>query len=66
MIKPPPHKLICPQCNYSKVIRPKSDAFDINDFFQDCPKCSTAMKKTELATMSDSIKSFFSKVFGRR
>jgi len=48
-IAPKAYKLKCPKCNYSKVIKPKSDVI----FFEDdiCPKCATKMIVVELSIL---------------
>ncbi len=38
-IKPPPSRYQCPSCNWSKVVRPQSDALTPLDYFDECPKC---------------------------
>jgi|GEM_PF-6271442 len=43
MITPNPIKFICPDCGYEKTVRPQSDALDIKDFMQICPKCKISM-----------------------
>jgi len=58
----PPHKLKCQNCGYSKVVRSKSDALEIIDFHQKCPKCNKWMEKTTLSQL-DTI---MEKIWGRR
>ena len=48
MIQPQPFKFICPKCNYSKVVKPKSDALNPMDMMSKCPKCGAMMEKKEL------------------
>ena len=38
-IKPSPSQYKCPSCNWSKVVRPQSDALTPLDYFDKCPKC---------------------------
>jgi len=48
MIKPQPFKYKCPQCNYSKVVKPKSDVLNPLDMIDTCPKCKSKMDKVDL------------------
>lgn len=48
MIQPRPFKFVCPQCGYSKVVKPKSDALSPLDMMNICPKCQTKMEHKEL------------------
>ena len=64
MINPPAHKFICPKCNYSKIVSPKSDALDLSDYLQVCPKCNVEMKKVELSTLSDEVFAYVKDKFG--
>ncbi len=48
MIKPQPFKYQCPQCGYSKIVKPKSDALNPVDWINSCPKCKTHMNKMKL------------------
>ena len=57
MIRPEPHKLVCPKCGHSKTVRPKSDALEATDFIGTCPKCNTPMERKEL--------NIIEKIFGR-
>ncbi len=59
MIKPPPHKLKCPKCGYSKIVSPKSDVVDPGDFVQKCQKCDTFMEKTSLSTTENLLAKLF-------
>jgi len=62
MIKPPPHKLKCPKCNYSKVVNIKSDALSMMDMMEmstTCPKCKTEMQKVNLGAVDTLIRSVF-------
>jgi predicted RNA-binding Zn-ribbon protein involved in translation (DUF1610 family) len=44
MIQPPPSKFVCPKCGYSKIHQPQSDALNLTDLVQICPKCGEFMK----------------------
>ena len=48
MIAPKPFKFKCPQCGYSKIVRPKSDVLNPTDWNSICPKCKATMNKVEL------------------
>ncbi len=48
MIAPQPFKYKCPQCGYSKVIKPKSDAINPMDINNICPKCKSKMERESL------------------
>jgi len=58
MIKPQPLKFVCSKCGYSKIVKPKSDALNLMDFLNTCPKCSSKMKK-ESINLIDNIKDLF-------
>jgi Zn finger protein HypA/HybF involved in hydrogenase expression len=47
-IAPQPFKYKCPQCGYSKIVKPKSDVFDPRDMFNICPKCKSEMERQNL------------------
>jgi len=51
-IPPPPHKLVCPKCGYSKIVKPKSDALDPRDMIGICPRCDIFMEKKKLDALS--------------
>ena len=59
MIKPEPFKLICPNCNYSKIVRPNSDKLDILDSLQHCPKCDTLLEKKLLSRLAIFVERIF-------
>ena len=42
-IQPKPYKLICKKCGYFKIVKHKSDVYDIVSSI--CPKCKSKMKK---------------------
>ena len=63
MIQPPPHKLKCKKCNYSKVVQAKSDAIDYTYYIDTCPKCSGDMEYEEIPDSEQKF-SFFRKIFG--
>lgn len=65
MIKPKPFKLICPNCNYSKDVNPKSDNLDIMDSVQHCPKCNTLMKRTKSEETDNALANIFNKMLGK-
>ncbi len=58
MIQPKPFKYICTKCNYSKIVKPKSDVLNPADFNSTCPKCSSKMEREDLDVI-DNIKSIF-------
>ena len=47
-VAPKPFKYKCPNCGYSKVVKPKSDALNPTDWINICPKCKTEMTRQEL------------------
>jgi len=51
MIAPQSFKYKCPQCGYSKVVKPKSDAINPMDINNICPKCKAKMDKKNLNIM---------------
>lgn len=59
MIAPQPYKLKCPQCGYSKTIRPKSDVLNPTDMLKICPKCKVAMERVELSGLSKAFWNLF-------
>lgn len=58
MIQPKPFKYICPQCGYSKVVKPKSDVLNPIEMMSICPKCEAKMERKEL-TLLDNLLSMF-------
>ncbi|MEW6552223.1 MAG: hypothetical protein AB1389_08870 [Campylobacterota bacterium] len=59
MIPPPPFKYVCPQCGYSKIVKPKSDVIDPKDMIVGfCPKCKIRMDKKLMGAL-DNILSIF-------
>ena len=48
-IAPKPYKYKCPKCNYSEIVKPKSDVI----FFKSdsCPKCNSKMEIVELSML---------------
>jgi len=58
MIQPQPFKYVCPKCNYSKIIKPKSDALNPMDMINSCPKCDTLMERKELNSLDNIISLF--------
>ena len=51
MIAPQPFKYKCPQCGYTKVVKPKSDVINPIDMLNICPKCKSKMDKSELSLL---------------
>jgi transcription elongation factor Elf1 len=47
MIQPNPYKLICPKCNFEKIVAPKSDSLTSVDSLPFCPKCKLSMNIKE-------------------
>jgi hypothetical protein len=41
-IRPAPTTYICPSCDWSKTVVPRSDALGYGDFFRSCPACGHA------------------------
>jgi len=58
MVAPASFKLVCPKCQYSKIVKPKSDVLSAMDFINSCPKCGTQMEKESLNFFS-TLKGFF-------
>lgn len=58
MIAPKPFKYVCPTCNYSKIVKPKSDVLNPLEYNNICPKCKKQMKKEELNSI-DSLVGIF-------
>jgi len=58
MIQPPPFKLKCPKCGYSKIVRPKSDALNPMEMIGYCPKCNTELERKELNFLDNIINKF--------
>ncbi len=48
MIAQKPFKYKCPECGYSKIVKPKSDVVDPRDMINICPKCKAKMEKKNL------------------
>lgn len=53
MIQPSSFKFVCPKCNYSKTVKPKSDVLNPIDFISTCPKCNSKMERKELNIIDD-------------
>jgi len=51
MIAPQPFKFKCPQCGFSKVVKPKSDVVNPMDMMNICPECKSQMKKVPLSLL---------------
>ena len=58
MIQPQPYKFICPKCNYSKIVKPKSDALNPMDMLSICPRCQAQMERKKLNAL-DEVMSIF-------
>ena len=58
-IRPEPYKLVCPKCNYSNTVSPKSDSLGGTDIFRVCPKCNTLMKRREANAVEKLIGKLF-------
>ncbi|MCX6075664.1 MAG: hypothetical protein NTW78_02110 [Campylobacterales bacterium] len=62
MIAPQPFKYTCPQCGYSKVVKPESDVLSPKDLIRTCPKCGNgSLEKEPYKQLSDLILGFFKK-----
>ncbi len=48
MIKPEPFKFLCPQCGYSKIVKPKSDVLNSIAMINICPQCKSKMELKKL------------------
>ena len=57
-IAPKPFKYKCPQCGYSKVVKPKSDALNPMEMLSICPKCKSQMDKVELNILEEVVSKF--------
>ena len=62
MIQPNPYKLVCPKCDYSKVITPKSDVINLAIDLSLCPKCNIRLEEKPIPTKEN--KSWFKTNFG--
>ena len=58
MIAPKPFKYKCPQCGYSKVVKPKSDVLNPMDYLNSCPKCKSQMDRVELNILDKVVLKF--------
>ena len=58
MIQPQAFKFVCPKCNFSKVVQPRSDVITPLEMASICPKCDVLMEKKKLDSF-DSIRSIF-------
>ena len=59
MIAPQPFKYKCPQCGYSKVVKPKSDALSPMEMLSICPKCKVQMDRVELSGFFKILRNLF-------
>lgn len=46
--RPNPVFLLCTQCNYKKVVAPKSDVVPDEYFLQECPQCESPLRRHNL------------------
>jgi len=58
MIAPKPFKYKCPQCRYSKVVKPQSDALNPLEMLSVCPKCKGQMERVELNILDEVVLKF--------
>jgi Zn-finger nucleic acid-binding protein len=63
MIQPNPYKLVCPKCDYSKIVTPKSDVLISAIDLSICPKCNIRLEKKTITTKEN--KSWFKMNFGK-
>jgi hypothetical protein len=63
MIQPNPYKLVCPKCDYSKIVTPKSDVLISAIDLSICPKCNIRHEKKTITTKEN--KSWFKMNFGK-
>lgn len=57
MVAPQPFKYKCQKCNYSKIVKPKSDVLNPIDYIDTCPKCGSKMNQVNLSII-DKLFSF--------
>lgn len=62
-VRPNPYKLVCPNCGYSKVVSPKSDALSPKDLMSMSPICSKCKEQMERKSLNilDNIFNIFNK-----
>lgn len=61
-IKPNPYKLVCPNCGFSKIVAPKSDALSAKDIVAMnpvCKKCGNKMERKSVDGLDSVIDSLF-------
>jgi hypothetical protein len=63
MIQPNPYKLVCPKCDYSKIVTPKSDVLISAIDLSICPKCNIRLEEKTITTKEN--KSWFKMNFGK-
>jgi len=63
-VKPPPSKLSCPSCGWSKVVSPASDALIGGlDYFDECPDCANEELNSELVSQFEVSLERFKNIF---
>ena len=65
-VAPPPFTYHCPKCNYTKVVKIKSDCLmpsDLKALNDECPKCGEAMQRKNYNGILDEIASGLNKLF---
>lgn len=55
LVSPKPFKFVCPNCDYSKTLKPKSDVLNSLDFLLTCLKCNSKMEIKEINIIDDII-----------
>ncbi|MFY8350953.1 hypothetical protein AAEU29_10500 [Pseudoalteromonas sp. SSM20] len=53
--RPNPVKLSCTQCNWHKIIAPKSDVVPNDYFLDECPKCDGELQRKPLNNLFSSL-----------
>jgi transcription elongation factor Elf1 len=48
-IRPQPRTYTCPQCGWSKIVAPRSDALGPGEYFSRCPVCGNGSLLTRPA-----------------
>jgi Zn-finger nucleic acid-binding protein len=53
-IKPKPFVYVCPSCEWSKAVSPKSDALMPGEYYDCCPTCGTnPLKREEINILAE-------------
>lgn len=63
MIKPPAFKFECPNCKYTKTVKPKSDVLNSAIDLSFCPKCNIGLEIKPMPVKSN--KNWLSKLMGK-